>query len=525
MHRYEGNWMENRQVGQMARRMNRRWPRGIGIVFPVFVGALAVFPLTWVIEQIGDDKPNWLPTIIGAGSAAIAVGVYSLALHSRRRWQHKNGSLVYVGAQYGADLDLERVKHCVELASKRGSPFEEPLRYRSDSIVPSESPYLTAKTLHRNFEFLFRSDNDRSPTGVIANLPWPFAVRYGYDLASSGYPEVFIWHLRDNRYRDAETPNGHGWPLSSRWVGNDLQDVIRTTSLKPPYETDSPIEGSKTNVLAIEISGPLATDHLLDEATLLRHKPESRNNIHRSPWDQSDEQWFHDCSRFERFACEIAAALDTALRQEDHSEVYVAARMPKPVALAVGFALFQREATLPLAGERPFDKLVFYDYVPAQARFNRVSFREPTMDTSSELPVATPTKLGHHPIVKFVNLTSALVRIGTPPTLEIAPDYNPLTVSANSDFANRNSTLRSDCERSRYVPTNETLTIRKILPSEILNGLPEAVSGVRYIVSPAVAACSDRSDLVFPLDDLSVLGGETNEPGRLGRFESHREGK
>lgn len=477
--RSSGQW----QPGSIARRASWRRFRWTSLIFPVFVGAVATFPLTWWLEQRGEHDPNLAPAFWGLILAVVLLLASFGWGAARRRWQSNNGSFVYVGAQPGGDVDIERVQHLFELPGI--NPFDVPLRARSSIVDLAAPAHQTLSKLVTDFEYLLRPNNTETPTNIVTNFPWPFALGIGWSLAAAGDSHLYFWHLA-NRSDEAQPAVGSSLKPTT-WFRQDLTDVISADDMRcnslaePARDRGKGAYPADVGVLrlALQLSGPVGQGKRTDI-----HRCLTIGQTHGQVGQGRRPRWFNHPSVFAEHAKLAAKEINYALTAPEHAsaEVWVEAALPKPVAVAIGYRL---RAFHKLDNET-MSRLRFGLYDPQRKTSNFLTLWKPTPTRTS--PTDTAERL--------VNLTSRAVRVLSrdgDTILEVPPDGTE---------AGHLQEVRGE---TRPLLTEPKIDAIDVSYSEIQH-LPDPQPGITYIVTRLTATTSTsvgRNDLVFVLDTVT----------------------
>jgi len=341
--------------GQWARRFALlRWTR----VYPLANTTVAVvvgIPLAFAIESLGAEL-SWGAAAISVGLLCAALAAWALAIRQFTKWQRENGSVFYVSVQEGNDLDLDRVTHAID--SHPVDLFDGPLIKRNDAVGKHANAQQLIPTLERNTEALLKSGDPKSPMHLISNLRWDYAIGLGWCLPANGCNFV-LWHLvtrPNNDFPDyARRPLRNDKPIEL--LGRCLVDVMnRSLLIETPVPIYPPIIEAMSPRPGLQPpTGQL--NNTTETTTLAFAMPElpteppggfdrlitwiDRPNQAKNGEDMDMDEDFNDPRNFGAIAVLVAEEIKLGIEhaKSNNQRLQLAARLPKPVTVAVGWLL------------------------------------------------------------------------------------------------------------------------------------------------------------------------------------------
>jgi hypothetical protein len=489
-------------------------------------------PVTiWVEKPEMATIRGW-PFLIGLLFAALALVLFGFSGRCLRWWRRRNGSFFFVSALVGhdpdgMDRDVSRWRRTIRFEEPGEQSFSDTDIVRGGLTVEAVTKtdddgvfdtWAAADQLATDFGYAIRRDNAKTPTNLALNVVWPLGIAFGLALTVSS---VRIWYVRDPpRQADqswAEKYDGR-WFRRSRWFRGDLIDVIETTRLGASTMEELPsdlsitpaldgVDGRPTRRLGSILDddrhdGPVAVHVALSEELVGKNRTPNYGSAHaahgiRTHWTvrpagDRKQAVSYDPRFFGTDAGACAAVIVCAI--STGRPVHVFARVPIPVATAMGIAIRKQLGDLPEGS--PARSIIVHNYGGGGFKPWRLWIDKPPSRAVATQP---PASEGSNEVVeRIINLTAHPVRV-------LGQDGGELIVFPSEGEAR----VQQSTVRNGNVEIDELdIPVRAIEYGEP-SGLPESEVGVTYIVSRVTAqAAADRSDLVFPDDEVRDSDGQ-----------------
>lgn len=510
------------RVGAIAKRANRTGWRAIANYSTITIATLVGVSVTLLVEIWGEWSELATRSSIAIGLALLLFGFRSIAVRRLRKIAMHIGSFFYVSSLRPTQTDRDEARfdramshlqhmRALDAVARDALIFEKVSQRLEDSSVAR-----VVHQLYTAFDYAARNDRADLPTNLVINAAWPISVGFGY-LASERLLNTGVtggarlWHLPvaseiTKIPVDAERDGADTLTVTQLMAG-ELIDIVTLT----PVDFPALEEVSHVGDAALAIHATKSPVNFTQvEQTLDELKGELDNPaIFTRQVGVGGTNKYEPLAEFEHIAIEIATQI-AAFRQGVSGSLYISLRAAKEQALIVGVLLAYWKVDL--------SRCLFL--APPESSGERtleiwdLKLSPPTAGEESNSASVAPSDVGE-PIVatdavQLLNFTPHDVNV-------LAADG---TVDCSVPASGRVCRVGEHVVAVQHIDaagSEHAVSLRSIryLAAE---GLPAPTPGVLIIVSRVTAAaCPDRSDLIFPLDEVRE-GGTIIGCRGFGRF-------